>query len=263
MAKAADFRPPPQAPVALTMLAKARLCSSHAELRRLQNWGDGHELAEHFIDRRVGRPWPLLRQMLFHRAGSRRVRSRTSLDLIAWLASAENGIKDVYASIIHAHEGDFTDKLCVGDTCVTPEQFKAVFGRVQSAAAGATTALGGGAGAPDGSSAIAAADPATFTTSVTLVVNGNNPAQWQLNQPWQDNLGALFTHDGQNETVYSTSTVDVSAAGTTTIDYWAILPSTGEVLHATRDIVIPAPANEHISVAPLAATGTEATSSTQ
>lgn len=31
----------------------------------------------------------------------------------------------------------------------------------------------------------------------------------------------LFTHAGASETIYSTSTVDVSTAGTTTLDYWA------------------------------------------
>jgi hypothetical protein len=90
--------------------------------------------------------------------------------------------------------------------------------------------------------------------------------QWQLNQPWQDNLGALFAHDGENETVYSTSTVDTTQPGTTTIDYWAIVPATQQWLHTTRDIVIPAPANDN----PLPATNdndlattTAATSSAQ
>jgi hypothetical protein len=33
-------------------------------------------------------------------------------------------------------------------------------------------------------------------TTTTLTLNGNNPAEWQLNTPWNDNLGALFSHDG-------------------------------------------------------------------
>jgi hypothetical protein len=41
--------------------------------------------------------------------------------------------------------------------------------------------------------------PITFDT---LKVNGNNPAGWQQGTPWQDNLGALFTHNGQSETIY-------------------------------------------------------------
>jgi len=27
--------------------------------------------------------------------------------------------------------------------------------------------------------------------AATLTLNGNNSAEWPLNQPWQDNLGAL------------------------------------------------------------------------
>jgi hypothetical protein len=43
-------------------------------------------------------------------------------NLIAWLGSATNGIKDLYASVFHAQEVD-TDKLCVGGTCVTEAEF--------------------------------------------------------------------------------------------------------------------------------------------
>jgi DMSO reductase anchor subunit len=85
-----------------------------------------------------------------------------------------------------------------------------------------------------------------------------------------------------SETIYSTSTVDTTQAGTTTIDYWATNPATGEVLHAIRGIVITAAANDNTPVTtatstsiitttttaandnqptiPLAATGTDATS---
>ena len=108
--------------------------------------------------------------------------------------------------------------------CVSHDEFfRMKEGRL--AAAGASTYRG--AAAPSGSSASSArsdTDTATFTTSATLFVNGNNPATWQEGTPWQDNLGVLFTHDGENETVYSTSTVDTSQPGTTTIDYWAQVP---------------------------------------
>ena len=40
----------------------------------------------------------------------------------------------------------------------------------------------------------------------------------------QQFLDALFTLEGQSETVYSTSTVDTAQAGTTTIDY-AVVPA--------------------------------------
>jgi hypothetical protein len=69
---------------------------------------------------------------------------------------------------------------------------------------------------------------------VRCILNGNNPAQWQLNTPWNDNLGALFTHDGQSVTIYSTSTVDATASGTSSIDYSAAIPSSQQWLHSTR-----------------------------
>jgi hypothetical protein len=182
--------------------------------------------------------------------------------LVAWLGSASNGIHDLYAGIIHSQE-DHTQKLCVAKSdgsefCVNGDQLAAL------AAAGASTAPSGGStGAPAALSASADAGSATNTTSATLIVNGNNPATWPLNQQWNDNLGALFTHDGQSETIYSTSTVDVSSAGTTTIDYWAVIPSSQQVLHATRAVVIPSAANDNAPIPPLASTGTDASSTAQ
>jgi hypothetical protein len=98
--------------------------------------------------------------------------------------------------------------------------------------------------------------------------NGNNPAQWQ-ESPWQDNL-ALFTHDGISESIYSTSTVDVSVSGTSTIDCWAPLPG-ANWLRATRVVVVggvandnvaasvpaPQPSNDNSPLEELPATGTE------
>jgi endosialidase-like protein len=63
-------------------------------------------------------------------------------NLIAWLASASNGIHDLYASIIHSQE-EHTQKLCVqksdgSEFCVTGDQLAEI------AAAGAATAAPGG-----------------------------------------------------------------------------------------------------------------------
>ena len=98
-------------------------------------------------------------------------------------------------------------KICIGATCVTEAQLKALI------------ATAAGASSPGGNEAPALAHPAvagtqgttTSSTSAILVVNGNNPAQWEVGQPWQDNLGALFTHDGQSEAIYSTSTIEPGA----------------------------------------------------
>jgi hypothetical protein len=45
--------------------------------------------------------------------------------LIAWLADAANGVHDLYASVFHAQEVQ-TQRLCVGNICVTQEQFLAM-----------------------------------------------------------------------------------------------------------------------------------------
>jgi putative peptidoglycan binding protein len=127
-------------------------------------------------------------------------------NLIAWLGDAQNGIDQFFANVGNFHTVN-TNQLCVGATCVTPAQFQAMV-----AAAGAQTVGPVTTGAPSGSSArgVAGADTTSSTTPESLKVNGNNPAQWPLNQVWNDNLGALFTHTGQSETVYSTTTVDTT-----------------------------------------------------
>jgi endosialidase-like protein len=146
--------------------------------------------------------------------------------LVSWLGSTENGIGDFFAGA-----GHFSNELCVGSTCVTPAQFQAMV-----AAAGTQSLAGSGAaGGPFAPAAGTNTNTAT-TTTATLTVNGNNPAQWPLNEIWNDNLGALFTHGGQSETIYSTTTVDTTQTGTTTLDYWAEVPTTEHWLHTTRDV---------------------------
>jgi hypothetical protein len=114
-------------------------------------------------------------------------------NLIAWFCSASNGITDFFANRVIGNQ------LCAKKSdgtleCFTGDQLAAI-------AAGAATVSGntgasGGSPAPGGTGA----STATSTTSASLTVNGNNPASWPLNQIWNDNLGALFTHNGQSET---------------------------------------------------------------
>lgn len=140
------------------------------------------------------------------------------------------------------------------EVCASGDQLAAIL--AGQTAAGAQSV--GGAAATGGSSASEALDrdTATSTTSATLVLNGNNPAEWPLNQAWNDNLGALFTHDGQSETIHSTTTVDVTVAGTNTIDYWAQIPG-ANFLHTTRAVVVEGAANENQAIS------TDATSTAQ
>ncbi len=77
-------------------------------------------------------------------------------------------------------------------------------------------------------------------------------------------LLTLFTHNGQSETIYSTTTVDVRKTGTTTVDYWAVVPTTQQVLHTTRTIVVAGAANDNQASTPVVATSSSpAATSTQ
>jgi hypothetical protein len=174
--------------------------------------------------------------------------------MIAWFAAAQNAIWKFFAS-----EGHFAKEVCIGksdgsEVCLTGDQLAAI------AAAGALTG-GGIAGAPATPPASGDASTSSPTTAASLKVNGNNPSEWPLNQIWNDNLGALLAHDGQSETIYSTSTVDTTISGTSTIDYWAVIPPSQQVLHATRDVVVQGAANDNLP--PLDTTGTDATSTAQ
>ena len=130
----------------------------------------------------------------------------------------------------------------------------------ESTAAAGTPSSGVASGGTGGSSTGATSEPPSVTANsgdaATLTLNGNNPAQWEANMPWQDNLGALFSHNGISETIYSTSTVDTTVSGTTTLDYWAVVPSSQQVLHATRAVVIVRAANDNAPPQDLPATGT-------
>jgi endosialidase-like protein len=169
--------------------------------------------------------------------------------IIAVLVSAVKALAATVTSFAenfssHFIHGDTVeaDKLCVDDVCVTRDEFLRMTEAADAQSLGGAEAAGGSSAPGAGGGA-----DATSSTTAQLALNGNNPAEWQLNQPWQDNLGALFTHEGENETVYSTSTVDTTTSGTTTIDYWAFVPATQDWLHTTREVAIPAPANDNQS----------------
>lgn len=140
--------------------------------------------------------------------------------LVAWLGDSGNGIEDLFAHRMHA------DELCLQDVCVTRDQLAALL-------AGQSTAN------------VTTQSPTSATTiPASLILNGNNPVIWDINKPWNDGLGALFTQGATSETIYSTGTVDTTVAGTSTIDYWATyfddpaVSSSAHTIHATRDVVV-------------------------
>ena len=105
-------------------------------------------------------------------------------NLAAWLADAANGITDFFA-----RRGHFQEQLCVGDTCVTPEQFAEVFGNQsagQSAAANASV-IEGNSEAPASATAQEPGSDADAATSSTApdptpsTSNGSSTSQSAAN----------------------------------------------------------------------------------
>jgi hypothetical protein len=92
--------------------------------------------------------------------------------LTQWFADAQSGITDFFA-----RRGHFEEELCLGETCVTPEQFAEVFGNSQSAEAAGTPGDESGAGTPSGSSTSGPpnTDTATTTTHVTKEEDAERP----------------------------------------------------------------------------------------
>jgi hypothetical protein len=119
-------------------------------------------------------------------------------NLIAWLGSASNGITDLFAKIGHFNEAD-VGKLCVGSTCVTEDQFKAML----SASAAASVPQVGTNETPSGSSAPVLAGTDTATTTTSSVVNPITSAASstpELSPPANDNpqpqRAEQSSHDG-------------------------------------------------------------------
>ncbi len=158
----------------------------------------------------------------------------SGIDDRAIISVVVKAIKEIATTISEFAQAFTTHRLCVDDVCVTRDQFQAMV-----AASAASVSI---------------PTPPVATSSATLTINGNNPVTWQLYTAWQDNLGALFVHDGMSETIYSTTTIDTSVSGTTTIQYWAQVPNTQEWLTVIRTVVVPA--NDNIPPTSTASTTT-------
>ena len=162
-----------------------------------------------------------------------------------WLASAANGIGSIFAKV-----GNFgrvnTDELCIGATCVTPEQFQ-----VMAAASVRSTA--GGGGTNDAASAPAPVSDATPSTSSgqtntppIIRINGNNPAHIHVGDIYND-IGATITgpasdlnlgiHTFLNGTLVTDIVLDTSTTSTYIIDY-VVTDQNGLTSTSTRTVII-------------------------
>lgn len=95
-------------------------------------------------------------------------------NLIAWLADASNGITKLFAKEVH------TDKLCVGDTCVTQEQFLAMVAASTAQASAPAAAIP--AGIEDASSTPPLPDEAPATDA------SSTPPVEETPPPTEDNV---------------------------------------------------------------------------
>jgi hypothetical protein len=151
----------------------------------------------------------------------------------------EGGVRELGVAM-HATVGVFdkvfarevhTDKLCVGNTCVTQEQFVAMVAASQ-----------GGSGSVGGSGGSGGSDT---TTPPTITINGNNPATIHVGDTYND-LGAtvkdnaghdLTVHTYVNGSLLEPVTLNTSSAVTDTIDYVAT-DTWGNTSTSTRQVLV-------------------------
>ena len=150
-------------------------------------------------------------------------------NLIAWLSSAENGIVDFYASIVHANDGHFANKICVGsgasETCINQQQLAALLGAATNGTLGANSGSPG-TGYSTTTNAV--------TTPPVISIKGNNPAQVTVGTTYDD-LGATITGPLADLNLGITVIVDnaTSTNGTAQID--TTKPGTHTILYTVTD----------------------------
>lgn len=152
-------------------------------------------------------------------------------NLIAWFADAANGITTIFAL-----EGHFSDKLCVGSTCVDESQLAALL-------AGQQTTPSSPSNTP--------ASPASGQPSlIELFLNGNAISTVSVGDSYADlgviasssdsSLLNLTVHTLVNGTLTEPVVIDTSLAGTSTITYYIESTSTPATILAstTRTVIV-------------------------
>ncbi|MDP3784687.1 MAG: DUF5011 domain-containing protein, partial [bacterium] len=132
-----------------------------------------------------------------------------------------------------------TDKLCIGQTCVTEAELKALLENAGVAPAASSPTLGvDGLQTPSVS-------PSADTEPPTITINGNNPAEIEVGRSYAD-LGVTITDNVNNNLGYKVSVdgvemtevqIDTSAAGEHTIIYTAT-DQAGNTGTATRIVKV-------------------------
>jgi Chaperone of endosialidase/Domain of unknown function (DUF5011) len=160
-------------------------------------------------------------------------------NLIAWLGNASNGITDLFAA-----NGHFSNELCVGSACVTPQQFQAM---VAAANQSANQSPSGAQPSHAASSSLleSVTQNSASTTPPTITINGDNSAIIQVGDSYGD-LGAIAVDSVGNGlglkyflngTLVSNIVIDTSEVATDTIDYVAT-DTYGNTATSTRTVVV-------------------------
>ena len=91
-----------------------------------------------------------------------------------------------------------TDKLCIGQTCVTENELKALLEKRGIAPAPSETGGKTSSVSAEGGSASGGEEPVPDTTPPTIAINGNNPAEIDVGVNWADPGIAITDNVSQN-----------------------------------------------------------------
>ncbi len=155
--------------------------------------------------------------------------------MTSWLASAGNGIVDLFATHLHA-ETVYAKELCLGETCINESQLKALLNG-QAAGASAPSSSIGNTGSTT-----------TDTEAPTITLNGNNPASVEVGASYSDlgatitdnvdtNLGYTVSLDNATSTSIDQLLLDTSVGGTHYLVFTAA-DQAGNTAHATRTVIV-------------------------
>jgi Chaperone of endosialidase/Domain of unknown function (DUF5011) len=163
--------------------------------------------------------------------------------LIAWLGNASNGITDLYATIIHASTGNFSNEICIGSTCINQQKLAAVLAAANQSGSSQTSPP-----SPSNGTAASSSTDSSATPPV-LQVNGDNPAIIHVGDTYTD-LGAQITAPTAdlnlgittyvNGTPMNPIQLDTTQAATDTIAY-VVTDSQGLTSTTTRTVIIQTP----------------------
>jgi hypothetical protein len=163
--------------------------------------------------------------------------------LVTWLGNSANGIADLFANNVYAHNNLYaSNQLCIGQTCVTEAQLKALLAQ---------------AGQAPSAPLVNSSTASTISSSSlpVIAISGDNPAIIHIGDTYSD-LGATITGPQAdlnlgiatfvNGAAMTPVLVDTSQAATDTIDY-VVSDQNGLTSTSTRTVLVQAPTGQTTS----------------